>query len=164
MMSTALSSLCDVGTWIRQHSSASVSLSEESCESREELLPSSSLSPNEEGYWWIVLCRLSDLLESGKSSYSILIHSFVPSMLTFSSFFSGALLDYISAERSSVFPSLETITETFAAIKRVPKDSYDDLLEFDIAVHVPPKHQRPVKLKVVKLEKAVPRVVDVENM
>jgi hypothetical protein len=67
---------------------------------------------------------------------------------------------------SSVRPRFDMKSETFeTGVKEISEDMIvAEMLKYDIVIHLPPVREYPIKIKVERVEKATPCVVEPEGI
>jgi len=63
-------------------------------------------------------------------------------------------------ELSSIIASFKTKSETFSARTHANNIIVDDILEYDVTVHMPPKNKYDLKLRIIDKRTAEPKIVE----
>jgi hypothetical protein len=77
-----------------------------------------------------------------------------------------SLIPLFEIDLSSVRPRFDMKSETFeTGVKEISEDMIvAEMLKYDIVIHLPPVREYPIKIKVERVEKATPRVVEPEGI
>jgi hypothetical protein len=77
--------------------------------------------------------------------------------------FYSSLISLLETDLSSIWPHFEIKSETSKFEEISEREIPEDMLEFDIAVRMPPVKEWYARVKVKSVEKATPRIVEPEG-
>jgi hypothetical protein len=77
--------------------------------------------------------------------------------------FYSSLISLLETDLSSIWPHFEIKNETSKFEEISEREIPEDMLEFDIAVRMPPVKEWYTRVKVKSVEKAIPRIVEPEG-
>lgn len=77
--------------------------------------------------------------------------------------FYSSLISLLETDLSSIWPHFEIKNETSKFEEISEREIPEDMLEFDIAVRMPPVKEWDTRVKVKSVEKAIPRIVEPEG-
>jgi hypothetical protein len=78
--------------------------------------------------------------------------------------FYSSLISLLETDLSSIWPHFEIKSETSRFEEISEREIPEDMLEFDIAVRMPPVKEWYARVKVKSVEKATPRIVEPEGI
>lgn len=68
----------------------------------------------------------------------------------------------MSPDQSSTMSNIETKEQIISEKKSLKKTCFEEDIEYDVVVRLPPKRSYPVKLKIESIQRAVPNIVEPE--